>query len=97
MSGEIADILRAVGLPELLGNFEREKVTSLEMANCIQDLDLQRLGLVTIGDRVRFREESRRRSGKHSIHTNLYKKTNFRNTYIINLPLIFPLPLIFQM
>ena len=39
----------------------------LETAICLQDIDLDKLGLVNIGDRVGFIEASRRQSGRKII------------------------------
>ena len=57
---EMEDILNKAGLSELLQRFIAEKVEP-ETITAATDLDLIRLGVATIGDRVRLREACRKR------------------------------------
>ena len=57
VSGEnhISQILSSVGLGNLLEKFQEERVDVKSM-NELNDKELHRLGVTTIGDRVRLRE-----------------------------------------
>ena len=57
---EMEDILNKAGLSELLQRFIAEKVEP-ETIPAATDLDLIRLGVATIGDKVRLREACRKR------------------------------------
>ena len=64
------DILNKAGLSELLQRFIAEKVEP-ERITAATDLDLIRLGVATIGDRVRLREACRKREEEpHQSDTN---------------------------
>ena len=49
------NLLKLVGFDSLFQNFEKEKIDSLNLCKGLQDKDLNSLGIVTIGDKVRFR------------------------------------------
>ena len=67
---EMEDILNKAGLSELLQRFIAEKVEP-ETITAATDLDLIRLGVATIGDRVRLREACRKREEEpHQSDTN---------------------------
>ena len=55
MADDVRHMLKSVGLDSLWQNFEREKIDSLDLCKGLQDRELTNLGLVTIGDKVRFR------------------------------------------
>ena len=67
---EMGDVLNKVGLSELLQRFISEKEEP-ETITAATDLDLIRLGVATIGDRVRLREACRKRKKEpHQSATN---------------------------
>ena len=67
---EMEDILNKAGLSELLQRFIAENVEP-ETITAATDLDLIRLGVATIGDRVRLREACRKRKKEpHQSDTN---------------------------
>ena len=67
---EMEDILSKAGLSELLQRFIAEKVEP-ETITAATDLDLIRLGVATIGDRLRLREACRKRKKEpHQSDTN---------------------------
>ena len=67
---EMENILNKAGLSELLQRFIAEKVEPETITVAI-DLDLIRLGVATIGDRVRLREACRKRKTEpHQSDTN---------------------------
>ena len=64
------DILNKAGLRELLQSFIAEKVEP-ETITAATDMDFIRLGVATIGDRVRLRETWRKREDEpHRSDTN---------------------------
>ena len=58
VSEKMEAILNSVGLRHLVEKFERDKV-GIDDASLLSDHNLQQLGVVTIGDRVRLREALR--------------------------------------
>ena len=56
VTSQIEKILRDLGLATLSQNFIHSKVNTLEVAKKLTDKDLASLGIVTIGDRIRFKE-----------------------------------------
>lgn len=58
MASPIVDVLEEIGLHTLTRRFEEEKV-ELQDIQSLSDADLNRLGVTTIGDRVRLRCRSR--------------------------------------
>ena len=67
---EMEDILNKAELSELLQKFIAEKVEP-ETITAATDLDLVRLGVATIGDRVRLRKTCRKREKEpHHSDTN---------------------------
>ena len=67
---KMEDILNKAGLRELLQSFIAEKVEP-ETITAATDMDFIRLGVATIGDRVRIRETCRKREDElHRSDTN---------------------------
>ena len=67
---EMKEILKKPGLSKLLLRFIAEKVEP-ETITAATDMDLIRLGVATIGDRVRLREACRKREDEpHQSDTN---------------------------
>lgn len=58
MASRIVDVLEEIGLHNLTRRFEEEKV-ELQDIQSLSDADLNRLGVTTIGERVRLRCRSR--------------------------------------
>lgn len=56
MASPIVDVLEEIGLHTLTRRFEEEKLQDIQS---LSDADLNRLGVTTIGDRVRLRCRSR--------------------------------------
>lgn len=57
---DIKLILKNIDLPNLANNFAEANVNNVDICKSLSDVDLSRLGIATIGDRIRFREELRR-------------------------------------
>ena len=54
---KIKDVLNNIRLNSLLQNFVDSKIDTLSICRGLNDQELTRLGITTIGDRVRFRDE----------------------------------------
>jgi hypothetical protein len=57
---EVKSLLREIEMLNYYYNFENQNIDSLCICNALTDADLTRLGLTTIGERVRFREGVRK-------------------------------------
>ncbi|KAL4234772.1 hypothetical protein ACF0H5_006414 [Mactra antiquata] len=53
----VLSVLDDIGLRNLVDNFKKQKVTTLQTCKQLSDNELSHLGLTTIGDRARFRAE----------------------------------------
>lgn len=53
----IQNVLRGINFAALIPAFEEDRIDNIEVAQNLSDLELTRLGLTTIGDRIRFREK----------------------------------------
>lgn len=62
---DIKLILKNIDLPNLANNFAEANVNNVDICKSLSDVDLSRLGIATIGDRMRFREELRRSKYAH--------------------------------
>ena len=59
-TAELREILHIAGLPALIERFIAEKIDS-KLIPTLNDDDMIRLGVATIGDRIRLREEAKRK------------------------------------
>ena len=57
-------ILQAVNLATLLGRFQAQRMMEVDSVLSASDQELVRLGVSTIGDRIRLREACRKRRKK---------------------------------
>lgn len=55
MSSILEEVLREIRLIGVFNLFKKERITD-DMVSALTDSDLARLGIETIGDRIRFRE-----------------------------------------
>ena len=56
MADLLERVLRNLGFAPLLPLFQRDKIDSITIASSLTDVELNRLGISTIGDRIRLRE-----------------------------------------
>jgi hypothetical protein len=57
---DVKTVLRNINLSNLFQNFVNANVDDIVVCKSLNDGDLSQLGITTIGDRIRFREEVRR-------------------------------------
>ena len=60
MSSIISTLLTNIGLSRLIGNFKDEKLDDIQIIGSLTDSEMTRVGVSSIGDRIRLRDACRR-------------------------------------